>query len=106
MKKIVLIHGDVTFYEADSIPENAKKVNAGKGFVIEKGEGVNTHTLESNSDVYIADGVMYIKETSEKIRVGHIEHGLQEARTDTGIIYRDIEQDFDYEEMEARQIVD
>jgi len=108
MDKIVLIHGDVTLYEATEIPKTAKKINWIPGFIMEKGEGVHTHTIENDCDIYVDEisGRMYFKEKSEKIKVNHEEHGLKEINTDTKIVYKDLEQEFDYESMEARNTQD
>lgn len=105
MKRIVLIHGDVTFKEATEIPKTAKLVKAKKGFVVEKGEGVHAHILENECDIYIdTDGTMYFK--TNELKVNHEEHGLQTAISDTGIIVKEIEREFDYEDMEARRTLD
>jgi len=108
MERIVLIHGDVTLYEAKSIPKTAKRIDFKKGFILEKGEGVHTHTIENECEVYLDEktGRMYLKEVSGKIKVNHEEHGLKEIETKTGIVYKDLEQEFDYEGMEARNTRD
>ena len=106
MEKIVLIHGDVTFYEAAEIPASAKKVMFEKGFVIEKGEGVNLHTLETECEIYIDGDKMYFQELSEPIQVNHSEHGLRTVKTKTGIAVKRLERVWDYEAEEARKVVD
>jgi len=77
-----------------------------KGFVIEKGEGVHTHTLESDCDIFIDEksGRIFLK--GDKIEVAHEEHGKQTIESDTGIVYKDLERVFDYEEMESRNVID
>ncbi len=104
MDKIVMIHGDVTIYETTSIPATAKKIAWKPGFILEKGEGVNTHTIETICDIYLDEitGRMYLKEKSEAIQVNHQEHGVKTIHTKTGIVYKDIEQEWDYETEEAR----
>ena len=67
MDKIVLIHGDVTIYETNSIPATAKKVCWKKGFVVERGEGVHTHILENECDDFIQKPYS-MNELSVKIR--------------------------------------
>lgn len=106
MEKIILIHGDVTFYEAKAIPETAKKIEAKKGFIVEKGEGLHTHILENECEVYIDNGRMYLKETKEIPKINHEEHGLATIESPTRISYIDLEQEFDYETMEARDTAD
>ena len=108
MEKIVLIHGDVTIYETSSIPATAKKVSWKKGFVVERGEGVHTHVLENECEVYVDEttGRMYFKQLEEAPQVNHEEHGLRTIKTDTGISYTDLERVFDYEDMEARNVID
>lgn len=106
MERIVLIHGDVTFYEADSIPATAKKVKFKKGFVVERGEGVNLHTLETECEIYVDGDIMYFKELDTPISVNHTEHGFKTAKTKTGIIKKRLERVWDYESEEARKVVD
>ena len=108
MNKIILIHGDVTFYQAQSIPETARKVKVDKGFIVEKGEGMHTHVLENECEVYIDDstGRMYFKETTEIPKINHEEHGIAEIKSPTKIAYKDLEQEFDYESMETRNTQD
>src|SRR3990167_1489306 len=106
MDKIVMIHGDVTLYEVKEIPATAKKVEWKPGFILEKGEGANTHTIENDCDIYIDEvtGRMYLKQKAEPIQINHEEHGLQTL--ELGIYRKDLEQEFDYESMEARNTRD
>lgn len=106
MEKIVLCHGDVTLYEAKEIPTTAKRIPWHKGFILEKGEGVNTHTIENECDIYLDErtGRMYLKETTAPIEINHEEHGLQTIPAK--IVYKDLEQEFDYENMESRNTRD
>jgi hypothetical protein len=106
MNKISLIHGDVTFVDVNEIPKKAKKVKWEKGFVIEKGEGVHTHTLENECEVWKDDKYIYLKQLDKPVQVNHEEHGLQTIKTNTGIVRKEIERVFDYEEMEARRVMD
>jgi hypothetical protein len=108
MKKIVMIHGDVTLCAADSIPKTAKKVVWEPGFILEKGEGVHTHTIENECEIYVDEksGRMYLKEKTGPIVVNHEEHGKQQILSPTKIVYKEIEQEFDYESMEARNTMD
>lgn len=108
MDKIVLIHGDVSLYVVNEIPKTAKKVKWVPGFILEKGEGVNTHTIENECEIYIdkVSGRMFLKEILKPILVNHQEHGLQEIYSPTKIVYKDIEREFDYESMEARNTRD
>ena len=108
MNKVVMCHGDVTLYEAQSIPKTAKKIDWKPSFVLEKGEGVHTHTIENECEIYLDEvsGRMYLKEIGEKIKIDHEEHKIQTIKSDTGIVYKEIEQEFDYESMEARNTRD
>lgn len=103
MKKILAIHGDVTLVQGTSIPEGAKQKKWNKGFVLERGEGVHTHTIESECEIYEKDGVMYLK-SDKPITIDHEEHGVEVLQP--GIYRKEMEQVFDYEDMEARQVVD
>lgn len=106
MEKIAIIHGDVTLYEAKEIPTGAKKVEWKPGFILEKGEGVHTHTIETECEIYLDEktGRMYLKELSDPIKISHEEHGIQTIPAK--IIYKDLEQEFDYENMESRNTRD
>lgn len=103
MKKIYAIHGDVTLVVDNKIPKGAKQIKCNKGFILEKGEGVHTHTIESECEIYEKDGVIYLK-SDKPIILNHEEHGIQTL--EPGIYHKEIEQVFDYEEMEARQVID
>ncbi len=108
MDKLFGQHGDVLLKVCREIPEGAKKLKIFNGFVIEKGEGVHTHTLigkniETDCEVYEKDGVMYLNVLSP-VKIDHEEH---KQRTLTPGIYRkDIEREFSYEEMESRKTID
>jgi len=108
MDKIVLIHGDVTLHEAKKIPATAKKIEWKHGFILERGYGIHAHTVENECEIYIDDttGRMYLKEINEPIRLNHEEHGLQTIECPTRIVYKELEQEFDYESMEARDTED
>ena len=108
MDKIVLCHGDVTLYETSSIPKTAKKIEWKKDFILEKGEGINTHTIENECEIYIDEttGRMYLKEISEPIKVNHKEHGLQTIKSPSRIVYKDLEREFDYYLEESRNVSD
>ena len=103
MDRIAIIHGDVTLYEAKEIPATAKKVEWKPGFILEKGEGVHTHTIESECEIYEDNGSMFLR-VSQPIQINHEEHGLQTL--EPGIYRKDLEQEFDYEAMEARNTRD
>lgn len=106
MRKVMFQQGDLIIYKADKIPEGAKEIKIGDGFVLLKGEGVNTHELinaEGKVKGYEKDGVLYLQ-VEKSIDVAHQEHGVQEIAP--GLGYTDIEQTFDYEIMEARRTMD
>lgn len=106
MEKIVMLHGDVTLYEAKEIPVTAKKLEWKKGFILEKGEGAHTHTIETECEIYLDEktGKMYLKELSAPIEINHEEHGLQTIPAK--IVYKDLEQEWDYEAQESRNTRD
>lgn len=108
MEKIVMIHGDVTFYQVNEIPINAKRIDFKKSFVIQHGENGHTHTIENDCDIYLDEstGRMYFREKAEKIQVNHQEHGLRTVETKTGIVYKDTEQEWDYESEESKNTID
>ena len=108
MDRIAIIHGDVTLYEAKEIPATAKKIKWKPGFVLEHGESGHTHTIENECEIYQdeATGRMYLKEGTESISINHQEHGFKTVPTRTGIVYKELEQEFDYETMEAKNTRD
>lgn len=106
MRKVMFQQGDLIIYKADKIPEGAKEIELGKRFTLLKGEGSNTHDLmEAGGKVrgYEKDGILYLQ-VEKPVEIIHQEHGIQEM--ELGIGYRDIEQTFNYEDMEARQVRD
>lgn len=106
MKKVLFQQGDLIIYKTDKVPARAKEVKLGKRFVLLKGEGVNTHELINTNDQvkgYEKDGVLYLQ-VNAPAKVEHQEHGVEEIPI--GIGFKDIEQTFDYEAMEARNTQD
>lgn len=103
MKEIYSIHGDITIVKVKSIPEDSTKKQWKKGFVLERGEGIHTHTIEDECEIYEYEGTMYLKVT-DPIKIDHEEHGAQVL--EPGIYRKEIEQVFDYEEMESKRVVD
>ena len=71
MDKIVIIHGDVTLYEAKEIPATAKRVEWKSGFVLEHGESGHTHTIESECEIYEDNGSMFLK-VSQPIQISRV----------------------------------
>lgn len=103
MNKIFAIHGDVTLIKLDKLPEGLKRLEWQKGFVLERGEGVHTHTIEDECEIYEENGTLYLK-VSNPIKIDHEEHGVEII--EPGIYRKEIEQVFDYEEMESRRVMD
>lgn len=101
--KITNIHGDVTLVKVNSIPENAKQIKWNKNFVLERGEGVHTHIIKDECQIYEYNEVMYLK-VDNQIEIDHEEHGVQII--EPGIYRKDMERVFDYEDMEERQVID
>jgi hypothetical protein len=98
-------HGDLLLVSA-SIPKKAKLVKAEDGFIVEQGEGVHAHILESVADVEIYsddDGTLYLK-VNAPTKLLHEEHGCQVLTP--GIYKKDIEREWDYELKEARKTMD
>ncbi|MCB4791080.1 MAG: hypothetical protein LHV68_04250 [Elusimicrobia bacterium] len=122
MKNIYVQHGDVILEKVDTIPGNAKSILVVDGFIVEKGEGVHTHTLRSKKvsfkedisalelnsmadkvEIYELFGLMYIK-VKEAIDLDHEEHGTQTL--EPGIYKKNIEREFDYEKSIERKVKD
>ena len=103
MEKVTNQHGDVVLVKINLIPKDAKKLQWHKGFILEKGEGVHTHTIEGECEIYEKEGTMYLKVNSP-VRLDHEEHGTQTL--EPGIYKKEIERVFSYEDMEARKVQD
>jgi hypothetical protein len=103
MEKILHQHGDLILKETSVIPRGAKKIKVPRIFVVEKGEGVNTHVITDTEQikVYEKDDVLYFKTGIEPVKLTHQEHGTQVLEPDK-IYKKVIEREFDYESMEAR----
>jgi hypothetical protein len=108
MRKILNQHGDVIIKKIDKIPEGAKKISVTKGYVLEHGEGVHTHTLPDSNiaekmDIYEKAGTLYLA-TKQETYVDHEEHGTQVI--EIGLGEKDIERAWDYESEEEKRVVD
>lgn len=105
MEKLTNQHGDLLFVEVSEIPKTAKKLEISKGFILERGEGVHTHVLEDIDGVEVFEdkGEIYVR-VSKQVRINHEEHGVQIL--EPGIKKKRIERCFDYETMEARNVID
>lgn len=106
MEKVLIQQGDVILVEVFSIPKKAKKITLKeKTFVVEQGEGVNTHRVMSEKlEVYKEKETLYLKPSKSTVLI-HNEHNTQTLEPNK--IYKKInEREFDYEEMEARKTLD
>lgn len=115
MEKVTIQHGDVLLKKVEVIPVDAKKVDLTgvHSFIIEKGEGVNTHELVSSElgalcdlvDIFDKDGILFVKvKEGKQVKLTHQEHQTQVL--EPGIHRKEIEQVFDYEKMEAARTRD
>jgi len=103
MKKIMYQHGDVILKQS-VLPKGIKLKKVKKGFVIEKGEGVHTHTLkEGELNIGYKDGIMYLV-ADAPVKIDHEEHGVEIL--EPGILEKEIERRWDYEEEEAKKVID
>jgi len=104
-KKISNQHGDLFFALVPGFPEGAKRLEAVRGFVLERGEGVHTHVLEDVEGVEIVekDGEIYVR-VDRPTRINHEEHGIQVLKP--GTYKKCIERVWDYESEEARRTLD
>jgi hypothetical protein len=99
MDKVVFQHGDVNFKVAKSLPQGVSPIKAENGFVIERGEGVHTHTIiEGDVDVYNDNGVMYLH-VKTPMKIDHEEHKTHTLQP--GIYIKEIENEYDVESDEA-----
>lgn len=107
-------HGDCLFENVKVIPEGAEKKDliGIKSFTIEKGEGVNTHELVSETndlsdlmELYEHEGNLYVRvKKGCQIKIKHQEHGEQILKE--GIHKKVIEREYDYEKNEERKVLD
>jgi len=100
-KKVEIQQGDCILVE-DTIPENAKPIKTGKSHILLRGEGVNTHVIEGDFDLYELNGTLYMSVRTGKLV--HEEHGVVTVPKKT--YRRVIEREYDYEEREARNVED
>lgn len=105
MNKVKNQHGDLLLVAIDSIPKDAKRLNIQSGFVIERGEGVHTHIFPDveGIEVYQKNGETFVRVT-KPTKLDHEEHGFQTVQP--GTYKKRIERVFDYEQMEARKVID
>lgn len=104
-------HGDVILVVVDGIPEGAKQVKVDDGFIVERGEGVHTHTLVKPEIgklcdkvvIYEKDGTLYMR-VKEAVQIDHEEHGKQTIKP--GIYKKVIEQVMDYDADAPRRVAD
>ena len=105
MEKITNQHGDLLFVSVDKIPNEANKVKAEKGYILERGEGVHTHILEDVEGVEIFEhGTDVYVRVSKAVRINHEEHGMQTL--EPGVHKKRIERVWDYESEETRRTID
>lgn len=106
MDKISNQHGDLILKIVTEIPKSAKKIdNLGGKFIVERGEGVHVHEVDTEGvEVYQDGDILYLK-TNKKVTLTHEEHGAQILEPNK--IYRKvIEREWDYESEEARKTQD
>lgn len=105
LKKVVNQHGDLLLTAVDCVPEGAKEVHVKPGFIIERGEGVHTHIFPdvTGIKVFEKDGEIFVR-VDKETQVDHEEHGKQTVKP--GVYKKRIERVFDYEAMEARNVID
>ena len=89
---------------ADKLPDAAKKINTDASFTVLRGEGVNTHDVVGAFSAYEdKNGVLFLV-VDGATRLVHAEHGTETLPV--GTFRRVIEREFDYEEMEERNVED
>jgi hypothetical protein len=94
-------HGDVILVMAEKFPKDAKKIEVGASFIVERGEGMHTHVIEDTTGLEArvdSKGVMWLGSATPKI-VNHEEHGPKIIPA--GICYKEIENEYDAEKDEA-----
>lgn len=98
-------HGDLILYATEGIPKTAKRIDAKDGFVVERGEGVHLHYLETVDGVavYQDDETLYLH-VDKPTKLIHEEHGCQVL--EPGVYKKVIEREWDYESEEARKTLD
>ena len=110
MEKVKIQQGDCILFEVANIPKAAKRVELrGNSFIVLRGEGVNTHELQSATlagdiEAYMDGDTLYLKAKKDTPLV-HQEHGTTIIEGGS-VLGRRIEREFDYESMEARNVQD
>ena len=104
MKAVRVQQGDLLLV-ADKLPAEVKKINTdGASFTVLRGEGVNTHDVVGAFSAYEdKNGVLFLV-VDGVTRLVHAEHGTETLPV--GTFRRVIEREFDYEEMEERNVED
>lgn len=99
-------HGDVIMIKVDSIPETAKQIAIAPGFIVERGEGSNLHTIcEADGVTGYQDGeTLYFKVDKKVGLLDHEEHKVQTY--EPGIWRKGPELEYDVEADEARRTRD
>ena len=111
MKKILYQHGDVLLEVVESMPTGGKIIKPLNGYVLERGEGTNAHTLTAltgelfdSVDMIEKDGYIYFH-VKKPVVQNHPEHGPQTIETGK-IIRKIIEREWDLEKALPRKVVD
>jgi hypothetical protein len=116
MKNQVYFHGDVNFEEVSEVPKDAKKIKIYEGFIVEKGEGVHTHTLkrmdnkktafiDDEVEAFVKDNTIYfnIKQPGV-VGIDHEEHKTKPFTPK--IIKKSIEREYDANSDSERKVRD
>jgi len=109
-KKIYLQQGDVILYQVDTVPTKAKEVEIiSDSFVVEKGEGVNTHELRKKGlqravSVYETENECFFQ-VKQEVELFHKEHGVFVLEPNMTLM-KQKEREWDYEKEESRLTMD
>ena len=106
-EKLMNQHGDVLLFKIDAIPASAKKVESKGRVILASGEVTNHHHAIADTSVAELfmgeDNVKYVN-IKESTVITHEEHKSQPVEKGNYIV-RQV-QEFDYDEAEARAVID
>jgi len=101
-------HGDVDLIPLNSLPENLKKVEFKKDFVLAEGETTgHKHKLLCEPDmvdVYLDENGRYVLNVKQPTEITHEEHGVRTINP--GFYIQDIEEEYDVFEEELNKVQD
>ena len=102
-------HGEVTIFETDQIPKNAKKINTKGEIILADSETTgNHHCLEAKKgvEIYEKDGIFYLKNEIPVKIYCKLQNRHDTIELNPSIWEIDKAKEYDYLTMEKRNVAD